>query len=280
MFKNYLEYKEQKSYFFVYHNLKNLFKRIEIPFFSFLCLILIIISKTNNGIVNTVSMKVAEYSTPVSKTISLPINFIVKNIIDFQDLIYAQNKNLILTRENEKLKSLYIQSLNIQQENFQLREIIRYTGARSTKYLVARLVAQPYQTYNNNVFIDSGSTQGVREGDIVVGHNALIGRIDQVGEYKSRVLLATDINSHIPIIISGANVKGILVGNNSNVMKILYLDKLSKINIGDMVFTSGDGDSIPPGLLIGIITEFDNGDAKVEMAENIKDLDMVSVINY
>ena len=164
--------------------------------------------------------------------------------------------------------------------NIQLREIIRYTGARSTKYLATRIIAQPYQTYHNNVFIDSGSLQGVKEGDIVVGRNALIGRIDQVGENKSRVLLATDINSHIPIIISGANSKGILAGNNGNAMKILYLDNSAKINVGDMVFTSGDGDSMPPGLLIGIISKFNKGDAEVKMAENIKNLDLISVINY
>ena len=280
MLKNHLEYKEQKSHFFVYHNIRNIFQRIEIPFFSLLCLSLIILSKINSGITNTISMKVVEYSMPVSNTISLPINFIVGNIINFHDLIDAQNKNLILVQENEKLRSLYIQSLNIQQENSQLKEIVRYTGARSTKYIATRLISQPHQTYNSDVFVGSGNTQGVAEGDIVIGRNALVGRISQVGDHKSRVLLATDINSHIPIIVSGANLKGILVGNNNNIMKILYLSKSAPINIGDMVFTSGDGDSMPPGLLIGIITKFNNGDAEVEMAEDIKDLDMVSVINY
>ena len=282
MLKNYLEYREQRSYFFVYHNIKNIFKRIEVLFFSFLCLILIIISKTNSGITDTISMKVVEYSMPISTTISLPINFIVKKIINFNNLVDAQNKNLILTRENEKLQSLYIRSLNIQQENLQLRKIINYTGSRSTKYIATRLIAQPYHTYNNNVFIDSGSEQGIKEDNIVIGRNAFIGRISQVGDYKSRVLLATDINSHIPIIISGTkeNFKGILVGNNNNIMQILYLDKLAQINIGDMVFTSGDGDSLPPGLLIGAITKFNGKDVEVEMAENVKNLDMVSVISY
>jgi rod shape-determining protein MreC len=221
-----------------------------------------------------------EFSMPVSKAVSLPINFIVDNIINFHDLVDIRNQNLILAKENSKLKSLYIQSLHIKQENSQLKEIVKYTGARSTKYIATKLIAQSYQTYNNDAFISSGEAQGVLDGDIVIGRNALIGRVSQVGDHKSRVLLVTDINSHIPIIISGSNIKGVLAGDNSNVMRVLHLNKSAKINVGDMVFTSGDGDSIPPGFLIGVVTKFSNNNARVEVAENIKDLDIVSVISY
>ena len=59
----------------------------------------------------------------------------------------------------------------------------------------------------------------------VVGKYAMIGRISQVGESKSRILLPTDINSHLPIITSGSKNRGILKGGGNEIMEILYLDK-------------------------------------------------------
>ncbi len=280
MFKDYLEYKQPRSNFFVYHNLSNSFRRIETVLFILLCLILIITSKFNNKFTNIISMKVVSYSMPIARIVSMPLNLVVSSSVNLQELIDAKNKNILLTKENEQLKSLYIKSLNIHQENTQLKEILRYVGLRSTKFLVARLIAHPYQTYSRNVLINAGSLQGAKEDDIVTGNNALVGRIDQVSEDKSRVLLATDINSRIPVIVSGARTKGILAGNNSNVMDILYLDKNHHITAGDMVFTSGDGDTLPPGLLIGVVTAVGKGTAQVEMIENVKNLDVVSVVNY
>ncbi|MES2677380.1 MAG: rod shape-determining protein MreC [Pseudomonadota bacterium] len=280
MFKNYLEYKKPKANFFVYHNVSRVFGRIETPLFSLLCLVLIGTSKISPPITDNITMAIVESSMPIARVVSMPLNAIVNTTIDFQELIDARNRNAILIKENEQLKSLYIKSLNIHQENKQLKEILKYIGLRSTKFLVARLIAHPYQTYSHNVFIDAGENQGVKEDDIVTGNNALIGRVEQVSASKSRVLLATDINSRIPVIVSGARTKGVLAGNNTNVMEILYLERTHHITVGDMVFTSGDGDSMPPGLLVGVITKVDKGYAAVEMIENVKNLDVVSVVNY
>ncbi len=280
MFKNYLAYKKPKSNFFVYYNVSRAFRHIETTLFVISCLILILTSKINHKITDAITMAVVEFSVPIARTVSMPLNAVVNIAINFQELVDAQNRNEVLIKENEQLKSLYIKSLNIYQENTQLREIFKYVGLRSTKFLVSRLIAHPYQTYSQNVFIDSGETQGVKEDDIVTGNNALIGRVAQVSAGKSRVLLTTDINSRIPVIVSGARTKGILAGNNSNVMEILYLEKIHHITIGDMVFTSGDGDSLPPGLLVGIVTKVDKGYAAVEMVENVKNLDVVGVVNY
>ena len=280
MFKNYLAYKKPKSNFFVYYNVSRAFRHIETTLFVISCLILILTSKINHKITDAITMAVVEFSVPIARTVSMPLNAVVNIAINFQELVDAQNRNEVLIKENEQLKSLYIKSLNIYQENTQLREIFKYVGLRSTKFLVSRLIAHAYQTYSQNVFIDSGETQGVKEDDIVTGNNALIGRVAQVSAGKSRVLLTTDINSRIPVIVSGARTKGILAGNNSNVMEILYLEKIHHITIGDMVFTSGDGDSLPPGLLVGIVTKVDKGYVAVEMVENVKNLDVVGVVNY
>lgn len=276
--KNYFEYKSSNS--FLYHNISQVFRRVEIGLFIFLCLALIITSKVNKKITDRITMGIVEVAMPVAKITSLPFNLVVKTITNFQDLVDAKRKNQMLLQENEKLKSLYIKSLNISQENKQLKDILKYVSLRSVKYSVARLISSPYQVYSRNVFIDAGKNQGIEEGAIVTGNNALIGRIAQVDDNKSRIILATDINSRIPIITSGARVKGVLAGNNSDTMEILYLEKNHHILVGDLIFTSGDGDAMPPGLLIGAVTKVNEKYVAVQMIENVRNLDIVSIIDY
>jgi rod shape-determining protein MreC len=92
--------------------------------------------------------------------------------------------------------------------------------------------------------------------------------------------LVTDANSRIPIIASKSRVRGILSGNNSLLMEVLYLQKNHAIRAGDWIFTSGDGDTLPPGLLIGVVEKVDVGYATVEMVENINNADIVTIMDY
>jgi cell shape-determining protein MreC len=64
-------------------------------------------------------------------------------------------------------------------------------------------------------------------------------------------------------------------------MEILYLPKVIGISEREMIFTSGDGDTLPPGLLVGIVKKVDkSGKVTVAMVENINNLNMVTVIEY
>jgi rod shape-determining protein MreC len=237
MFKNYLEPKRSKSNLFAYHNFRRVIQNIEAPFFALICLVLIITSKINHKITDNFSNAIVEYSAPIVRTASAPFNAIVDVVINFQELTKIRKENIALTQENQKLKSIYIRSLNILQENQQIKEVINYVTPKSSQFVVAHLIAKPHQIFSRNVLIDAGENYQIKEGNIVTGDNALVGRIKQVSKTKSRVLLATHINSRIPVLISGSKTKGILAGNNSNVMKILYLEKDHLVQVGDMVFT-------------------------------------------
>ncbi|MFT6077575.1 MAG: rod shape-determining protein MreC [Myxococcota bacterium] len=280
MFKNYLEPKRSKTNFFAYHNFRRAVQNIEVPLFAILCFVLLITSKINPQITNNFSMAIVGYSTPIARIVSAPFNAIVDVAINFQELMKIQKYNIALTKENQELKSIYVKSLNVLQENQKIKETIRYVSPKSSQFVIAHLLAKPNQIFSRNIFIDAGENYQIKEGNIVIGSSALVGRIEQVSENKSRVLLATSINSRIPVVILGSKAKGILAGNNSDLMKILYLQKDHLVRVGDMVFTSGDGDAIPGGILIGVITKTDTKNAYVKMIEDVKNLDVVSVINY
>ena len=278
--KNFLQYRYHSSNSFFYHNVKSFFERIEATFFILLCLILIGTSKIDSKINQNISMLVANVAIPVSSAASMPFNAIINLATNFKELIDAKEQNSKLLDENNRLKSFYINSLNIAQENQQLRDILAFVRPRSSRFIAADLVSQPNYSYSNNAVILAGENTGIKENDIVVGKNSMIGRVLQVGERKSRILLVSDINSRIPVIISNSGIKGILAGDNGGLMEILYLEKEHPVQIGDLVFTSGDGDAIPPGYLVGVVTDVNKYSAFVKMAENVKNLDIVGVVKY
>jgi rod shape-determining protein MreC len=76
-----------------------------------------------------------------------------------------------------------------------------------------------------------------------------------VGNRSARVLLVTDINSRIPVLIGEARDRAILAGDNSSQPKLLYLAPGTETVPGDHVVTSGHGGVFPPGLPIGVVTQ-------------------------
>lgn len=278
--KSYFNYHKPKANFSLYYYAHFVFKRIEITFFIFACLALILTSKANPKISSDISMFMVSISTPAVSVASFPFNGSVGIVGYFKELSGAKAENKILKEENKKLKSLYIRALNIEKENKELRDLIKFIDIRSVKYHSARMIGRNSEIYGHNMIIDAGFNQGVKENNIVTGKEAMIGRTINIGENKSRVLLITDTNSRIPVITSNSRVRGILVGNNSDAMKISYLDKKHGIKVGDRVFTSGDGDTLPPGLLIGLVSEVKKEKVIVRMVEDINKVNMVSIIEY
>ena len=278
--RNYLEYKESRTNLSIHYYLNNIFRKIEFLFFILAGVALLVTSKINQEITNNINGVFINISAPIIKFNSLPINFIIDLSTNFGDLIKANKENKLLKAENERLKFFYLKAFDIDKENKELREIFNFVSVRIAKYQAARLVGYSNQSYGNNVFIDSGAKQGVNNGDIIISKNSLIGRVIQVEEDKSRVLLITDVNFRVPIITYESNMRGVLAGNNSGLMEILYLNKNHNIKIGDMVFTSGDGDLVPPGLLVGIVEKVSDNYVGVKMAEDINRINIVAIAKY
>ncbi len=217
---------------------------------------------------------------PIVKAASFPFNAIINLLTGFGELLNAKSENEELKEELAKLREFYIQSLNIHQENKELRHVLNFVSAKSSNYKVARVLGRSSEVFNQKIFIDAGEDRAIKEGSIVTGKLGVIGRVLEVGKNKSRLLLATDANSRIPIITSKARARGILAGNGSGLMKIIYLSKSHNIEVGDWVFTSGDGDILPPGLLVGVVKSVDGSNVEVAMAEDVTNADIVTIMDY
>jgi len=269
-----------KSNLIIKHSFNLIFRKVEAIFFVFLSIILLVTSRVNKDYTNKINEFFINVSSPIVSIVSFPINTSFDLIVNFNQLILAKKENEKLKSELIKLQNFYISSLGIHQENKELRNALNFVKSKTENYKIARIIGISNKIFDNKILIDSGLDRGVKEGQIVTGDRAVIGRVAEVFSEKSRILLLTDSNSRIPIIASRTRNRGIISGNNSGLMEILYLPKNHQINLGDKIFTSSDGDVIPPGLLVGIVKRIDKNSVYVAPIENIGSLNIVSIIDY
>lgn len=276
----YLDFDKKKYNLSIKYSFFIIYKKIETLIFVFLCIIFLLTSKIHEEYSKKISYFFVNISVPISQIIAFPINSAIILFENFNDLIFAKKENKALKEELEKLKFYYINSLNIHQENKELRNALNFVKSRSTNYKSARLIGIANQNFGNKIYIDAGKNRNIKEGSIVIGNFGVIGRVQQVDEDISKIILITDSLSHIPIIASKARVRGILVGNNSEYMEINYLNKNNRIEVGDQIFTSGDGDTLPPGLLVGIVKKVYKNSVFVVPVENINKVNIATIIEF
>ena len=269
-----------RSNLIIQHSFNLIFRKIETMFFIFLCIICLIISKINQEFKNKISNGIITISTPIIKTVSFPINSSIDLVINFKNLAIAKKENEKLKEELFKLQNYYLSSLAIHQENKELRSTLNFVKSKTENYKIAHIIGMSHQVFDQKLLIDSGKNRDIKEGQIIAGNRGIIGRVSDVFEDKSRIILLTDSSSRVPIIASRARNRGILAGNNSGLMEILYLPKNHQIAIGDKIFTSSDGDTVPPGLLIGVVKKIDKNSVYVSGIEDINSLNIVTIIDY
>lgn len=277
--KQYLNIKRTGSNSSFKRDLDLVSRRVEALVFICLSIFCIVVSRVEYGYSKKISGFFIDISLPIVEFAASPFNVAINLITDFKELVEAKTENEILRDDLNRLQSFYVESLNIRQENIQLRNLLKFVRSRSSSFEIARIIGASNRVFSQQVFIDVGENNGIKEGSVVTGGQGVIGRISAVYKNKSSLILTTDSNSRIPVITSKSRVRGVLAGNGGGLMEILYLPKDHKIQKGDRVFTSGDGDILPPGLLIGIIKKVGAGYAMVNMVESVDNVDVVTIIN-
>ena len=188
--------------------------------------------------------------------------------------------NAGLRREIDRLKLALAAARVLEDENKSLRFLLNAGRRRRGRHIATRVIGDPGGVFVRSLIVNSGKRDGVRKGRAVVNGQGLIGRITGVGERSARVLLITDLNSRIPVRITGTRNRAILAGRNSDELKLQYLPRNAKIKVGAKVVTSGHGGVLPPGLPIGTVSKSDGRRVFVRANVDWNRLEFVQIVDY
>ena len=143
--------------------------------------------------------------------------------------------------------------------------------------MISKVLLDQQSPYLKSVIVNKGFKHGIKLGVAVKEKYYFIGKIINVNFLTSRILLASDLNSKIPVIIEPSGTNAILSGQGYNDYAALeFLPKLKKIKEGDIVYTSGVDDIIPQAIPIGKVIEIE-GNYLVEFFVDFNQLKYVKI---
>ena len=198
------------------------------------------------------------------------------NSIDFLDDHFNLYKNYKdLREENNYLKTKISTNDFLNLENQQLRKLIDDEINSENNLISFRVMLDKQSPYLNSFIINGGSNKKIKNGMAVLFRNNFIGRIVDVNFFSSRVLLISDLNSRIPVIVEPLGHHAILSGHGTSAPSLEYLPEKHNIKSGNKVYTSGKEGIFSPGIPIGE-TKLNNNRVEVLL---YSDLDQISFVN-
>ena len=184
--------------------------------------------------------------------VSVPFVYIKDKYYLLQDHLGMYEQFTFLREKNYDIESLKNQIEFYKGENLRLKQLIDERNIYSEKYLLAKVLLDQQSPFLKSMIINKGYKHGVRLGVAVKDQSYYVGKIINVNLLTSRILLASDLNSKIPVVVEPGGVNAILSGNgNNNFADLEFLPKLNDIKEGAIVYTSGIDGIIAPAIPIG-----------------------------
>jgi len=241
--------------------LRHVAQRSTFALFLLLAAGIMLIGKADPTLYDRSRAAVADIASPIMDTMSRPVASGSEFIADMKLLLAAHEENNALREENDRLRRWRAVAEGLESENTRLRGMLNFAPEAPARFITGRVIGDSGGAFLRSVLVNVGARDGVRKGVAAVDGSGLLGRIAEVGERSARILLVSDLNSRIPVLVGEFRERGILAGDNSDQPKLAYLPADISIAPGDLVITSGHGGAFPAGLPVGIVVR---PDAEVE----------------
>ena len=253
--------------------------------FSLLSLILfsiifLILGSLNFKAIDYVKIFIREITYRSSFIVSAPENFVKNSYILVQNHLNLYNENENNKSELAKLKSKDLVNEFIIMENKRLKEVVDDYLVKSDA-VIAKVLSDKGSPFLKSIIINKGSKHQIKLGMAVLDGEYLVGKIVEVNYYSSRVLLLSDLNSKIPVIVEPNEVFSILSGTGQENGIIQYSMKYDDIRSESVIYTSGVGGLFRAGIPIGKINDTSiNEEKKVQFFSDFSQLRFVKVFSF
>lgn len=246
-----------------------------------IALLLILVHKIDIGLVSGVSKGVLYIGAPLIHAISLPAEGLSYSYKKISEILYIHEENEHLRQENSELYLLKDRMRALQTENRLLKKLLHHIDVPQTNSYTARVIAENNSAFTNSLILYLGNASDfIKSGYAVVNASGLIGRIDIVSGKYARVTLITDINSKIPVISQKSRDRGILVGNNTRKMNLIFPPLMAELHKGDILVTSGVGGGLPPDIPVAKIKRAGVDNITAVPLFSLNELEIVKIIAY
>ena len=239
---------------------------------------LMFIGKADLVAMRDLRMSSNDFLAPVIDFVSAPIRGVETMAEGIRTVASLRAENVRLQAENDLLQRWRRRAEILESENQQLRSVTGTVSDEIRSLITARAVTAPGGSFAHTILIAIGNESGIAAGDPVITSNGLVGIVYKVGRAYARVLMISDINARIPVMLASSSWPGLTIGRNDEYLELAFLPAEARPEVGELVLTSGHGGILPAGLAVGRVDRVDGDDIRVRPAVEFRNLGYVSVL--
>ena len=253
------------------------FSLLSLIFFS---IVFLILGSFNFKIINYVKIGINEIVYRSSFIVSVPENLLKDSylIIQNHNKLYKENEKIKSELEILKSKDLLNEFTIL--ENQRLKKVVDDYLVKSDT-IIAKVLSDKGSPFLRSIIINKGSKHKINLGMVVMDGAYLVGKVVEVNYLSSRVLLLSDLNSKIPVIVEPNAVFSILSGTGKDHGIIQYSKKYDDIKSESVIYTSGSGNLFKAGIPVGKINNnFLNNEKNIEFFSDFSQLKFVKIYSF
>ena len=195
----------------------------------------------------------------------------------------TSRENEQLRRENDELKMQVNQLQSKAIEADRLAVLLNFHKSHeNVPMLGARVIATSAGTASATIMLDRGSKDHIKKNMGVITPEGVVGKVVEVYDNTSEVLLLTDKDSGVGAMLGNSRVQSPAGGAGEPLLVMKYVANDDTVNVGERVVTSGMDKIFPRDLPIGTITDIKPGNPfksiRIRPSANLERLEEVIVL--
>ncbi|XOU94888.1 MAG: rod shape-determining protein MreC [Candidatus Kerfeldbacteria bacterium] len=240
-------------------------------------IVIVLISLTRFGVFKFADSTMSYAFSPIQSFFSSSADKISNFFVYFSDIKDLQKENESL---NEEISLLTVENLQLQstiKSSEIVLEELKYITEYNYNSVTAKIVSRGIGDYLNSIIINKGLNDNIQKGFPVIANSGhLIGKIIEVNDYTSKVILLNDNHSKVSALIQNSDLSpGIVAGQYGITLRMILVPQDQLIQNEEIVITSGIEEFIPADLIIGKIS----GVFKKE-SELFQEADVEPIVDY
>jgi len=145
--------------------------------------------------------------------------------------------------------------LEAEATNRRLQQLLEFRSHLASGGITASIIAGSATSWFRSCLLDKGNAEGVYKGMAVVTPLGVVGQVVGVTAHTAKVLLLTDANSGVDVLVQRTRARGIVSGSLDNGTIMKYVKRSEDIQVGDRLITSGLDGIFPKGVMVGTVTK-------------------------
>lgn len=241
---------------------------------------LMVLGKVDLILMDNVRAHVTDAVAPVLDALSRPVDSMNRAVEQVRELAALREENARLRANQARLLQWQSAARKLEAENKNLRNLLNFVPGSDPSFITARVIADTGGAFAHSLILNAGARDGVVKGQAAMDGNGLVGRVAGVGSRSARILLITDLNSRIPVLVGPNRTRAILAGNNTDKPRLVHLPSGEKVSSGHRIVTSGHGGALPPELPIGVVASVNDAGIRVQPLVERNRLETVRLLDF